>query len=169
LEKITLIEYQGCINYETIGELIHRLKLQVPKLGIHIGIYKRVLLVMIESLENMMKHGLTLNTDVADPGLCKIQITRHQKRYRIYTTNYISNEYITGLRNRLDYLNGLDPVQLKNVYKETITNGEFTKSGGAGLGLIEMVKISGNPIDYRFVSLDDLHTLYHQTVTIEEV
>ncbi len=124
---------------------------------------------MIESLENMMKHGLTLNSDAADPSLSKILVTKLQKRYRIFTINYISNDHITDLKNRLDYLNGLDPVQLKNVYKETITNGEFTKSGGAGLGLIEMVKISGNPIDYRFVALDDLYTLYHQTVTIDEV
>jgi hypothetical protein len=167
LEKITLIEYQGFINYETIGELIHRLKLQVPKLGIQTGIYKRVLLVMIESLENMMKHGISSYEGKENPCLSTIHVSRYEKKYRIYTTNCISNNNIPDLKKRLDFLNGLDQLQLKNVYKETITNGEFTEAGGAGLGLIEMVKISGNPIAFKFEQIDDAHTLYQQTVTID--
>ncbi len=167
MEKHTLIEYRGRINYETIGELIHRLKLQVPKLGIQIGIYKRVLLIMIESLENIMKHGCTRIPDTEDLLNSTVLITLKEKTYYIYTTNCISNKNISKFKKKIDYLNGLDSSQLKTLYKETITNGEFSEAGGAGLGLIEIVKISGNPIDYRFEPVNDQNTLFHQTVTID--
>lgn len=169
MEKHTLIEFRGRINYETIGELIHRLKLQVPKLGIQIGIYKRVLLIMIESLENIMKHGCSHASETEALINSSVLITLKERTYSIYTTNCISNRNIPEFKKKVDYLNGLDSSQLKILYKETITNGEFSDAGGAGLGLIEIVKISGNPIDYRFEPVNDQYTLFHQTVTIDDV
>ena len=165
MENTTLIDYRGSIKYETIGELIHKFKQQVPKLGISTGIYKRLLLIMIESLENMMKHS-EYPYELSDVIMPFLSIIRNEDNYIIRSSNLLNSRQIPFLKTRIDYLNSLDQQGLKRIYKEIITNGVFTKSGGAGLGLIEISKISGNPIYYEFLPVDQEYVLYIQQVTV---
>jgi hypothetical protein len=168
LENTILIDYRGSIKYETIGELIHKFKQQVPRFGIPIGIYKRILLVMIETLENIMKHSVShsyANTDENLPSLC---LYKDVNQFVITSSNPLKVKDIPVLKTRIDYLNNLDHAGLKSVYKETITDGVFTNTGGAGLGLIEIVKISGNPIKYEFKPVDQFYALYIQQVFVNK-
>ena len=165
MENNTLIDYRGRIKYETIGELIHNFKQQVPKLGIPTGIYKRLLLIMIESLENMMKHS-EYPHELSDDTMPGLSIVRNSDKYLIRTSNLLNSRQISQLKSRIDYLNSLDQQGLKKIYKETITDGVFTKSGGAGLGLIEITKISGNPIYYEFLPVNREYVCYIQQVTV---
>ena len=167
MEGTTVIAYQGDIRYETIGELIHKFKQQAPLLGIPMGIYKRILLIMIESLENMMKHS---NDDIQSrpTGKPEMSIVRRDNKFIIETANAINTEKVGILKARLDLLNNLDQQGLKSLYKETITDGVFTQSGGAGLGLIEIAKISNNPIEYKFEKVDKQYTRYRQLIVVNE-
>jgi len=45
---------------------------------------------------------------------------------------------------------------------------EFTNRGGAGLGLIEMAKISGNEMKYEFMPIDDEFAQFSMMLTIDE-
>jgi len=44
--------------------------------------------------------------------------------------------------------------------KSTITNGEFSSKGGAGLGFIEIAKTTGNKLEYKFEGLSTGYSLY---------
>ena len=166
MEDTTLIYYRGNIRYETIGELIHKFKQQAPLLGISMGTYKRILLIIIESLENMMKHSENPEPDTGND-LPQLSVTLKDNKYIIETTNPISTVNIPHLKARIDQLNNLDQQELKNLYKETITDGVFTKRGGAGLGLIEIAKISCNPILYDFQPAGKNHNRFRQLVTVD--
>jgi hypothetical protein len=167
LENTILIDYRGSIKYETIGELIHKFKLLVPKMGIQIGTYKRVLLIMIESLENMMKHSYTPPENNSDTFDSMLIVKQENNRFIIISENNLRNEVIPVLKSKIDYLNSMDQQGLKNIYKETITNGIFTNTGGAGLGLIEIAKISSNPIKYVFSPINEDFSRYTQEVEID--
>lgn len=80
----------------------------------------------------------------------------------------MQKENADSLKQRIDLLNSLDAQGVKDFYKSTITNGVFTKGGGAGLGLIEIAKISGNPINYNFESSGDSCMRYTQQITVYE-
>ena len=41
---------------------------------------------------------------------------------------------------------------IRNVYRQMLSTAEISSKGGAGLGLIEMAKKTGNKLDYDFVS-----------------
>lgn len=168
LEGTTLISYKGIIKYETIGELIHNFKQQVPLLGIPMGIYKRILLIMIESLENIMKHSETPEPSI-ESNLPELSIMHHDNKYIIETSNPLCSSGIAELKKKIDFLNNMDQQGLKSLYKETITDGVFTKRGGAGLGLIEIAKISCNVIQYEFKAINRDYTRYRQRVTVSKV
>lgn len=171
MENTTVITYRGAIHYETIGELIHKFKYQIHLLDIHTGTYKKLLLVMIESLENIMKHSAGPDNKIADNKQFDpvFSIIKNEKNYIVFSSNPVKNTVIPQLKKKLEHLNNLDQQGLKDYYKETITNGKFTKRGGAGLGLIEMAKISGNTILYEFSPIDEKFALFTQRITIEVV
>jgi len=169
LENTIVIDYQGRVKYETIGELIHKFKNQIHTMGIQTGTYKKLLLVMIESLENIMKYSespddATNENQLVDAGF---SILKTDTNFIIISFNSISNRLIPGLKERLDHLNKLNLQELKDYYKQTITNGQFTNTGGAGLGLIEIAKISGKMIRYDFNPIDKNYARYTQWVTID--
>ena len=171
LERYTLLDHSGIIRYETIGELIHTFKHQVHGKELQTGTSKKILLVMIEMLENIMKHSECCNGNNSEPSngyLPVFSIRKDDNQFVIQSSNPIRKQSIPVFKNKLEYLNTLDPQGLKEFYKETITNGEFTNRGGAGLGLIEMAKISGNKIVYDFKPIDDHCELFSMVITIEE-
>jgi hypothetical protein len=60
----------------------------------------------------------------------------------------------------------LSPVELKAFYKEVLNEEEFTGSGGAGLGIIDMARKSGQKIDYSFDSVSENHCFYSLQVKV---
>jgi len=170
LEKVIIIDYNGAIQYDTIGELIHQFKSHVPILGIQIGTYKKVLLVMIESLENIMKYrecpGHTQACELAFTPL--FSVIKEGGRYFVNSCNSLEYNKMEPLEKKLIYLNSLTPQGIREFYKETITNGLFSQKGGAGLGLIEMAKISGNKIEYMFQRVDENYVNFSLRITVDE-
>ena len=65
-----------------------------------------------------------------------------------------------SLENRINTINALSKEELKDLYRIIITNGEFNKLGGAGLGLIELAKTSGQKIRFSFQPLGSSLTYF---------
>lgn len=169
LEPLTIIEYSGAIRYDTIGELIHQFKHNIHLHGVKTGTYKKILLVMIESLENIMKYGEYPVSSDEVPGLGpSFSIVKDKNQYTIASRNMVENDSIITLESRLNHLNTLNQQGIKEFYKETITNGKFSHLGGAGLGLIEMAKISGKKIEYTFHPVNDKYATFTLMIRVEE-
>jgi hypothetical protein len=170
VEKVIIIDYSGAIHYDTIGELIHQFKKHVHLLGIQIGTYKKILLVMIESLENIMKYReVPVQEDGSELDIIPLfSVIKEGDRYYINSCNTVELNKMEPLEKRLIYLNNLTPSGIKEFYKETITNGLFSQQGGAGLGLIEMAKISGNKIEYMFQRVNERYVNFSLRITVDE-
>jgi len=171
LENNTILDHIGVIQYETIGELIHVFKRKIHSRGVQTSTYKKVLLVMIESLENIMKHSECCPGDRSEDSqnyMPFFSIEKQSSQFVISSSNPIKKNNTPAFKNKLDHLNTLDQQGLKDYYKETITNGQFTNRGGAGLGLIEMAKISGNKINYEFLPIDEHCDRFRMVITIKE-
>ena len=54
------------------------------------------------------------------------------------------------LVQRIDLLNAMDELELKQAYKKTLREGSFSDKGGAGLGLIEIARKSTEKLRYDF-------------------
>ena len=70
-------------------------------------------------------------------------------------SNLIENKYIEKISKNIDHLNTLERPELKTLYIETLTNGQISKKGGAGLGIIIMAMKSKNKIDYKTFSIEN--------------
>jgi hypothetical protein len=162
-----ILEYTGHLTFSTIGRLLTLLKHKMVEKGIKIGIYKRILGVMIEALENIYKYSDQYhdNQNIDKNYLPTFVLERKDQTYVIKTTSPIKNSDILVLKGKIELVNGKSAEELKLLYRQTITNGHFTPKGGAGLGLIEMAKITNNILAYRFEPINDEFSIYHLTLT----
>lgn len=164
-----ILEFTGHLSFSTIGRLLTLLKHRMVEKGIKINIYKRILGVMIEALENIYKYSDQYqdNEIIYKKYLPTFILERDQQIYKIKTTSPINNSDIPRLKEKIEMVNMKSEEELKALYRQTITDGHFTAKGGAGLGLIEMAKITNNTLGYQFEPIDNDFSIYHLTLTFQ--
>jgi len=127
-------------------------------------IKKRVYSIMVECLQNITRHQDDTNDNsVENLGLFVIQ--KKDEKYYITTGNLIEKKNIENISTLIKKINSLEKEELKNYYKEVLDAGSLSNKGGAGLGLIDMARKSGNKLSYIFKDISDefsyfyLHTI----------
>jgi len=118
---------------------------------------RRVFHVMVESLQNITKHASPAGEiSEKEKGRGIFVVKRGREFYTIITGNLTSNESTKELTEILDKVNSLNKDELNDLYKKQIKNGrKLSDRGGAGLGFIDIVRKTGNPIDYNIVPTED--------------
>ena len=81
-------------------------------------------------------------------------IGREQQYYSIASGNAILTENVDALKSRIDHINSLDKEGLKDMYKQIMRNDDVSEKGGAGLGLLDMARKSGDQLSYQFDTID---------------
>ncbi len=165
-DRELILEYNGHLTFSTIGRLLTLLKHKVAEKNIRTGVYKRLISVMIETLENIYKYSDHYRNDayINRNFTPRFMLDRINGTYFIHASNPIKNSDASRLRERIDFINEKSAEELKILYRQTITNGKFTSKGGAGLGIIEMAKISGNKLTYTIEPINGQFSRYSLTV-----
>ena len=63
----------------------------------------------------------------------------------------------------------LDQVELKKLYLEVLTNSRISSKGGAGLGLIEMARKSGQKLDFSFEEYNENFSLFYLQIKLKAI
>lgn len=125
---------------------------------------KKILFIMIEGLQNITRHqSNSLNNKPEGSSLFIAQ--QKDEHFYITTGNIIEQRIVPLLKQRIDTINTMDKESLRQYSTKTLAKGELSKKGGAGLGLIEIARKSGNKLNYAFKSIDnDLSYYYFNTM-----
>jgi len=167
-QKEIFLHYKGVILYDKIGELISELKEKMFERQVKQAIYKKVLMVMIEALENVFKYSdcFADEPELVDNFLPEILISKMVDSFTISVSNPVRTADVAVLEGRLKEINSLDKQGIKAKYKQIITNGEFSDKGGAGLGIVEMAKITDAALVYKFSEINERYKYYNLTLKI---
>lgn len=152
--NISLV-YEGEISQQIINVFskIAEAKLEEDE---HEITKRRVYHVMVECLQNICKHADEKEfTNEVGRGKGILLVGNNNKQYSITTGNVISNENIDGLAEMLDRINAMNPDEIKKTYKQMLREARLSDKGGAGLGFIDMVKKTGNPVQYLVKKVDN--------------
>jgi hypothetical protein len=159
-----LLRHFGPLSYEEIGFLLNRMAALLDKRGMNITIRKKVYAAMVESLENIYKHQDHISDDQAF--LPKFSLFFDAQNLSMFVSNSILNHKVSLLKNKLDKVNSLDKEGLKDLYKNTILSGNVSPKGGAGLGIINIAKVSENKIRYSFTPINEKYSYFMLNVLI---
>lgn len=128
---------------------------------------KRVYHVMVECLQNVAKHAdEELTGEPEHPGRGIFMISNNEDEYTVTTGNVVSNEKVDIIKRMLDKFNSLDAVEIKAEYKRMIKESRLSEKAGAGLGFIDIVKKTGNNIEYYFDRINDKTSFFIQKSVI---
>jgi hypothetical protein len=165
-----ILYYKGTINFDNINELIHTLKEKMKARKVSYVVYKKILMLMIETLENIIRYRENFNKDshIITNYPPEFKLYFYLNSYIIETSNAVLLQDIPVLEAKMVKLNKLDKKSIRDLYKATITNGQFSDKGGAGLGIIEMAKISDEKLQYSFSKIDDVFSYFALKLIVNE-
>ena len=89
-----------------------------------------------------------------------VTIGQDPKGISVQCGNLIYNKDVQKMKERVNQVEGKDKEQLKKLYKQKMMEGPEEGSKGASLGLVEMARRSGYPIEFAFEEINQEHTFF---------
>lgn len=132
---------------------------------------KRVFNVLVECLQNLYHHNVrpqqgTEEGRPSDGPTGVVMIACLDDGYQVLTGNFMAGADVDRLKDLLDRINALPPDALRDFYRQRLADGTYTKSGGGGLGMIDMARKSGAKLEYGFVPYDKDSAFFSLNVNV---
>lgn len=163
MEQRLMFVYRGIVTNDNSIPLLMLLEKEMETAEFGFVGRKRLFMFVLESLQNVSRHS----NGTAHSNMSLVVYSKQSGGYTVTTGNVISTANIEDLKKRLDEINNLATDEIRNVYRQMLSNSEFSSKGGAGLGLIEMAKKTGNKLDYDFLNIDDQNSYFILSKTVD--
>jgi hypothetical protein len=164
MKERLMFAYRGEVTTENSIPLLMLLDKEMESSEFaHVG-RKRLFMFVLESLQNVSRH--TSGDKYAEMSL--VVYSKTENGYTVTTGNVVPTSSTELLREKLEQINSLDAKEIREVYRQMLSVAEFSDKGGAGLGLIEMAKKTGNKLDFDFIPLDNNYSYFILSKTVDE-
>jgi hypothetical protein len=163
--------YRGLFTQTITDSIIGLAEANLETTGESSKVKKRVFSILVECLQNITRHQTENCEDHDDPSMQGIFIIQKKESfYYITTGNVVKHSAIPKLRSQLEKINSFEQDGLKDYYKQILEDGTISDKGGAGLGLIEMARKSGNKLSFDFAKINEKVSYFylHTAVSKEQ-
>lgn len=167
-----ILSYKGNISPDLLTAMYQIMESRLKAIGEDQQKMKRVYHILVELLQNIFHHMDELLKEDHDPDLmCKdamFMIIRNEEgKYFIHTGNFILNNKCEKLQSRIEQINTMSQQELRAHYVDTLSTTEFSEKGGAGLGIIDIARKSGNRLAYSFNHVSEKYSFFTLMVSID--
>jgi hypothetical protein len=163
LKKITestaqtdlIFVYRGVVNNEIVKEMLHLTESALEAETIKNSVKRKIFRVLTEAIQNSYKHQCELVLSDDKMKIITMAFAKRTSYFELILGNYIIKEKAASLKVKMDRINGQNEKELKLSYRETLNNNSRTKAGGSGLGLMDIARKTGEPLNYNFTKVND--------------
>lgn len=155
--------YLGEFSSEITGMFTSMTETNMMKQSEEKGLKKRVFHVMVEVLQNLNKHSDEFKEDSIGNGL--FIVGKKDDTYYIITSNKVTKDRRIMLETAINQVNSASHEELKQMYLKQIKEGKLSSKGGAGLGLIDIARKTGQ-LNYQFIEMDENYFFFILQVEI---
>ena len=164
-----MLLFKGELTEDLINSILHAIELKLTDSDANLKIRKKVFNILVECLQNLYHHT-EMNSDQEQQSKevpsGMVIVANDDDGYSIMTGNFITNDSVSSLKTKLEYINKLDREDLKKMYQNVLNNGEMTLKGGGSLGLIEIARKSGKKLEYGFAPIDNMNNFFSLNVKV---
>lgn len=130
--------------------------------------HKRLYHIMVECLQNICKHSKDVIIDEQKERLGSgiVIVMKNESGYEMLTGNRIEVEDASKLTSLLSSLNNMTAEEIREHYKNNLKQNQLSDRGGAGLGFIDIIKKTGNAIEYSFETIDSSSVFFVSKIVI---
>lgn len=161
-----ILVYQGDFTQESTKSILSMAERNLDSSGEDSSIKRKVFNVMVEALQNIVKHSDELIEGQTRSHAAIFLIGKEANRYSIMSGNPVRKTNVQKLQKSLDHINGLDKDGLKELYKEIIKNTTISEKGGAGLGFVDMARKSGGKLEFEFPEMNSEYCFFCLKVNV---
>ena len=166
-----ILSFKGQITKELLSSVYQIMESRLEALDEDNRTKKKVYNILVESLQNIYHHMdmLRQESEGDDSGMkdAMFMIVRGEGGfYYIHTGNFILNTKCDLLKSRIDQINGMSAEELRTHYVDRLSTSELSEKGGAGLGIIDIARKSGNKLGYKFNLVNEKYSFFSLIVSI---
>lgn len=158
--------YKGEFNHQIMKLFTSMAESKIMKSQKEDSVRKKVFHVMVECLQNITKHSEKTNEDGKRIGYGMCVVGEKTDYYYVVTGNKVKNKEAEKLKIKLEELNTKNKEELSALHKKQMKEGRLSEKEGAGLGLIDIIRKTGQKIIYDFVPLDNDHKYFIMEVRV---
>lgn len=158
--------YRGTLTNELITSILQLADVKLKELKAPFKKKKAIINILIECLQNILYHSeATQEAGLLGPQ-CIFLLGKTDEKFFIQIGNYVQNGVKSLLKSKLDYMNTLQQDEIHNLYLEVLDKGQISEKGGAGLGILRILKDSGQQVDYEFFPVDDASSFFCMEINV---
>lgn len=167
-EDRIILSFKGQITPELLASVYRIMEVRMNHEKEEPRRKKKFYHILVECLQNVYHHMGSLKEETRERDNAAIFMIGYGKgaSYRIITGNFIQNKNVEILKSRIEHINSLSPEALRQYYVEQLAGTELSEKGGAGLGLIDMARKSGQKLEYSFHEVSSTLSFFSLSVTI---
>lgn len=158
--------YRGAMSNELITSILQLTETKLKEMEVPFKKKKAIVNILIECLQNILYHSdkSAVDEDVASP--CIFLIGKRDGEIFVQIGNFVKKHLVSELKAKLEYFNSLDAEEIHNLYMEVLDRGQISDKGGAGLGILRVIKDSGNQIIHDFLVVEPEKIFFSMEIKI---
>jgi hypothetical protein len=164
-----ILKYMGDVSSDKITEALEGIESNLNLKNEINKTRKKVYNVFVECIQNLFHHvdvpPVSAHVELV-PKFGIIILARDNSFYRISTGNFVRLDKVNIIKDRIDQVNSLSDEEVKMLYREILGNEGITNKGGGGLGMLDIVRKTGNKLEYALYPFDDEYVFFSLDVYI---
>jgi hypothetical protein len=166
-----VLKYKGNIDSDVINHVLDTVEGKMVEVNEQSKLRKKVYNVLVESLQNLYHHVDPVPEDFEDQSSERFGLLLVKKigeDYMIITGNFVNNEHVEKLEEKIKRINRSSHEEIKELYKFILNHQKISQKGGGGLGLVDIARKTGTKLNYSFKEYDDKHTFFFMNILVKD-
>ena len=164
-DRNIILMYKGALTFDLLSSIIGTAEQRINELESDRRLKKKFYSVLTESIQNLHYHVEKAEIDDETISLCEansvlILLSAKKRYYSLITCNNIENSHVAALQTKIDEINAMDRDELRAVYRDSLSNNEFSSKNTAGLGLMDIARKTETKFKYNFERINDNYSYF---------
>jgi hypothetical protein len=164
--KNIILAYKGNVSGDVFNCILQLAENKLEKIELRAKVKKKVFNILVEILQNIYHHFDDSNQVKEDYFSVLFLLSKVGSDYKIITGNHIELSKVDALKEKIDAINSMSEEELKTVYREQLNHGGVSDKGGAGLGILDIVRKSGEKVKYEFKEVNSDYSFFSMQVKV---
>ncbi|MCS6895445.1 MAG: DUF6272 family protein [Bacteroidia bacterium] len=158
-EHRLLFRHEGVLDMEVLSHFVHNIDKALQKEAVRVPLRRRIVSSLIELAQNIIRYSAN---DEKYPPL--LALSRSDQGFILEARNLVHYSQELFLQTYLQNLTQMPRKDLEALHYNTLTEGSFSDSGGAGLGLVQVL-FKSDLFEYELIPADGEYSWFSVKAT----
>ena len=166
MDNHIMLSFKGEITSDIITMVLQIMETKLDSVSEKGSVKKKIFNVLVECMQNLYHHSEAEDAGDISTRRAMLELFYDNDYYYILTGNYIRNDAIPPLKDRIERVNSLSKEDLRKYYREILDNNLISDKGGADLGMIDMARKSGQKLYFEFHDVNESLSFFELQVKV---